>query len=80
MRDTPAGGEVSMVPETFETHPSRYQHWKVAYDGAICRLTMDVREDGGLGGYRWGVERKARLLEQERRLRDSLTAHAVTAS
>ena len=39
-----------------------------------------VREDGSLGGYRWGVERKARLLEQERRLRDSLTAHAVTAS
>lgn len=24
-----------------------------------------VREDGGLGGYRWGVERKRRLLEQE---------------
>ena len=25
-----------------------------------------VREDGGLGGYRWGVERKRKLLEQER--------------
>lgn len=25
-----------------------------------------VREDGGLGGYRWGVERKARLLARER--------------
>lgn len=25
-----------------------------------------VREDGGLGGYRWGVERKQRLLERER--------------
>lgn len=24
-----------------------------------------LREDGGLGGYRWGVERKARLLENE---------------
>ena len=30
-----------------------------------------VREDGGLGGYRWGVERKRRLLEQERAVRDS---------
>ncbi len=27
-----------------------------------------VREDGGLGGYRWGVERKRKLLEAERRL------------
>jgi AraC family transcriptional regulator of adaptative response/methylated-DNA-[protein]-cysteine methyltransferase len=26
-----------------------------------------VREGGGLGGYRWGLERKAKLLEQERR-------------
>jgi len=25
-----------------------------------------VREDGGLGGYRWGIERKKRLLERER--------------
>src|SRR5205823_8003527 len=26
-----------------------------------------VREDGGLGGYRWGLDRKRKLLEQERR-------------
>jgi AraC family transcriptional regulator of adaptative response/methylated-DNA-[protein]-cysteine methyltransferase len=26
-----------------------------------------VREDGGLGGYRWGIERKRALLERERR-------------
>jgi AraC family transcriptional regulator of adaptative response/methylated-DNA-[protein]-cysteine methyltransferase len=25
-----------------------------------------VRSDGGLGGYRWGIERKRRLLDQER--------------
>jgi AraC family transcriptional regulator of adaptative response/methylated-DNA-[protein]-cysteine methyltransferase len=25
-----------------------------------------VREDGGLGGYRWGIDRKRRLLETER--------------
>jgi AraC family transcriptional regulator of adaptative response/methylated-DNA-[protein]-cysteine methyltransferase len=25
-----------------------------------------VREDGGLGGYRWGIERKRALLERER--------------
>lgn len=26
-----------------------------------------VRSDGGLSGYRWGVERKARVLEREKR-------------
>jgi AraC family transcriptional regulator of adaptative response/methylated-DNA-[protein]-cysteine methyltransferase len=29
-----------------------------------------VRLDGGLGGYRWGLDRKKRLLERERALRD----------
>jgi benzoyl-CoA-dihydrodiol lyase len=33
---------------TFETHPSRYQHWKLAFDGPVATLWMDVREDGGL--------------------------------
>jgi benzoyl-CoA-dihydrodiol lyase len=33
---------------TFETHPSRYQHWKLAFDGPVATLSMDVREDGGL--------------------------------
>jgi len=26
-----------------------------------------IREDGDLGGYRWGVERKGRLLDVESR-------------
>ena len=39
-----------------------------------------VREDGGLGGYRWGVERKRRLLQGELSSRDSLKASVVTAS
>jgi AraC family transcriptional regulator of adaptative response/methylated-DNA-[protein]-cysteine methyltransferase len=39
-----------------------------------------VREDGALGGYRWGVERKRRLLELEREARDSQGAAAVTPS
>jgi benzoyl-CoA-dihydrodiol lyase len=33
---------------TFETHPDRYQHWKLAFDGSIATLSMDVREDAGL--------------------------------
>src|SRR5712692_10375416 len=33
---------------TFETHPDRYQHWKLSFDGPIATLAMNVREDGGL--------------------------------
>ncbi|MEO0937811.1 MAG: 2,3-epoxybenzoyl-CoA dihydrolase [Pseudomonadota bacterium] len=32
----------------FQTDPSRYRHWRVAYDGPVATLTMDVDEDGGL--------------------------------
>jgi benzoyl-CoA-dihydrodiol lyase len=32
----------------FQTDPSKYRHWKVAYDGPIATVTMDVDEDGGL--------------------------------
>src|SRR6185312_1035145 len=30
------------APIRFETHPGRYQHWKLSFDGAIARLVMDV--------------------------------------
>ncbi len=32
----------------FQTEPSRYKHWKLAVDGDIATLTMDVDENGGL--------------------------------
>jgi benzoyl-CoA-dihydrodiol lyase len=32
----------------FDTHPDRYRHWKLACDGPIATLAMNVREDGGL--------------------------------
>lgn len=31
-----------------ETHPSRYRHWKLSFDGPIATLSMDVTEDAGL--------------------------------
>src|SRR5678816_2377240 len=37
---------ISMI--TFDTHPDRYKHWKLTFDGAIATLSMDVREDAGL--------------------------------
>ena len=33
---------------TFDTHPSRYRHWKLGFDGPVATLSMDVREDAGL--------------------------------
>jgi benzoyl-CoA-dihydrodiol lyase len=36
----------------FETHPDRYRHWKLSFDGDVARLALDVREDGGIApGY-----------------------------
>lgn len=32
----------------FQTHPARYKHWKLAFDGPVATLSMDVAEDGGL--------------------------------
>jgi len=32
----------------FQTNPSLYRHWRVAYDGAIATLSMDVQEDAGI--------------------------------
>jgi benzoyl-CoA-dihydrodiol lyase len=33
---------------TFDTHPDRYKHWQLSFDGPIATLSMDVREDAGL--------------------------------
>jgi benzoyl-CoA-dihydrodiol lyase len=32
----------------FERTPDRYRHWKLAFDGPIATVSMDVQEDGGL--------------------------------
>ena len=38
---------------SFETSPDRYNHWKLAFDGPIATLTLDVAEDKGLvAGYK----------------------------
>src|SRR3954462_9296746 len=33
---------------SFNTAPDRYHHWKLAFEGSIATLAMDVREDAGL--------------------------------
>ena len=32
----------------FETHPDRYRHWSLSFDGPIATLKMNVNEEGGL--------------------------------
>ena len=33
---------------SFETDPSRYNHWKLGFEGPVATLTLDVSEDKGL--------------------------------
>ena len=32
----------------FQTSPDRYRHWRLAFDGPVATLVMDVDENGGL--------------------------------
>jgi benzoyl-CoA-dihydrodiol lyase len=40
--------ETRPAPVLFETDPSRYRHWKLAFAGPVATLSMDVQEDAGL--------------------------------
>jgi benzoyl-CoA-dihydrodiol lyase len=42
MEDT---GSAAAVPVRFETHPSRYVHWKLEIEAPVARLLMDIQED-----------------------------------
>jgi benzoyl-CoA-dihydrodiol lyase len=33
---------------SFATHPARYQHWRLAVEGDVARLKLDINEDGGI--------------------------------
>jgi len=32
----------------YQTHPDRYAHWRLTFEGPVATLTMDVKETGGL--------------------------------
>ena len=32
----------------YQTDPTRYQHWRLTFDGSVATLTLDIREDGGI--------------------------------
>ncbi len=38
---------------SFDTQPDRYHHWKLAFDGPVATLALDVAEDQGIApGYK----------------------------
>jgi benzoyl-CoA-dihydrodiol lyase len=45
---TTQDSQVKVAPVEYQTEPAKYKHWRVAYDGSVATLTMDVNEDGGL--------------------------------
>src|SRR5687768_691987 len=40
--------KTAMPTVSFDTSPDRYRHWKLAFDGPVATLSMDVQEDAGL--------------------------------
>jgi benzoyl-CoA-dihydrodiol lyase len=40
--------QTKLAPVDYQTEPAKYKHWRVAYEGPVATLTMDVNEDGGL--------------------------------
>ena len=35
-------------PVDYQTHPDRYKHWRLQFEGPIATLSMEIDEDGGL--------------------------------
>ncbi|MBC8055859.1 MAG: benzoyl-CoA-dihydrodiol lyase [Rhizobiales bacterium] len=35
-------------PVDYETHPDRYKHWRLQFEGPVATLVMAIDEDGGL--------------------------------
>ncbi|WP_287066740.1 MULTISPECIES: 2,3-epoxybenzoyl-CoA dihydrolase [Ramlibacter] len=40
--------ETGVAPVEYQTHPSRYRHWKLSFEGPVARLVADFDENGGL--------------------------------
>jgi benzoyl-CoA-dihydrodiol lyase len=38
----------SVLLVDYQTHPNRYAHWRLTFEGLVATLTMDVKETGGL--------------------------------
>src|SRR6266498_5561460 len=75
------------APVRFETHPSRYVHWRLELEPPLARLVMDVEEEKGqrpgyplkLNSYDLGVD--IELADAVQRLRfEHPEVHAVVVT
>ena len=41
----PMSESQTMALTAFETHPDRYRHWKLAIEGPVARLTLEVTDE-----------------------------------
>jgi hypothetical protein len=75
MAETP---NAPATPVSFDTHPSRYKHWKLEVEGELARLTMQVDPNGGL---RPGYELKLNSYDigVDVELADASPAHSLRA-
>lgn len=65
--------EYDYPPVDFETHPSRYKHWRLEVEGAVATLTMQVRDDGGLWPGRYELKLNSYDLGVDVELNDAIT-------
>ncbi len=38
----------TVTPVDYQTHPSRYKHWKLSFEGPVATLAIAIDENGGL--------------------------------
>src|SRR5258706_34819 len=57
---------------SFETHPSKYKHWKLSFEGEIATLSMDVQEEGGLRPHDYVLKQNSYDLGVDLELNDAI--------
>ncbi len=57
----------------FQTHPDRYKHWSLSFDGPVAVLTMRVQEDGGMWEGRYELKLNSYDLGVDVELNDAVS-------
>jgi benzoyl-CoA-dihydrodiol lyase len=60
-------------PVDFETHPSRYKHWDLDFDGDVAKLSMHIKEDGPLWDGQYELKLNSYDLGVDIELNDAVT-------
>jgi benzoyl-CoA-dihydrodiol lyase len=57
---------------SFHAHPSSYKHWKLAVNGAVATLTLDIAEDNGLRPHDYVLKQNSYDLSVDIELNDAI--------